>query len=194
MTRTTGTGFAPRTVGFMNMADQRSGEAFELGEKLTVLGRKLQPGQAAPRFELDHFDGKGISTVRLSDTHGRVRLLSVVNSLDTPVCDAQTRRWADPETVVPPGVILYTVSMDLPFAQTRWMEAAGAGHVALSAHRSKDFGIAYGVLIKEWRMLQRALLVICRDERVLHAEYVADQMQEPDYAAALGAVREAAST
>ena len=175
------------------MTEKRVGEAFELGEKLTILGQKLHPGDAAPRFELDHFDGKGISTVRLSDTHGRVRLLSVVNSLDTPVCDVQTRRWADPEAALPPGVVLYTVSMDLPFAQTRWMQAAGAGHVALSAHRSKDFGIAYGVLIREWRMLQRALFVISRDERVLHAEYVADQMQEPDYAAALGGVREAAS-
>ena len=175
------------------MTEKRAGEAFELGENLTVLGRKLHPGEAAPRFELDHFDGERISTVRLSDTHGRVRLLSVVNSLDTPVCDVQTRRWAA-EAAVPPGVILYTASMDLPFAQARWMGAAGTSHVALSAHRSKDFGIAYGVLIKEWRMLQRAVFVICRDERVLHAEYVADQMQEPDYDAALGAVREAAST
>src|SRR2546421_12718684 len=131
----------------MNMTDQRSGEAFELGEKLTVLGRKLQPGEAAPRFELDRFDGMGISTVRLADTAGRVRLLSVVNSLDTPVCDVQTRRWV---SAPPEGVVVYTVSMDLPFAQQRWMGEAGAEHVVLSSHRSEGFGTDYGVLIKEW--------------------------------------------
>ena len=164
---------------------ERTGEAFELGEELTVLGRRLEVGETAPGFALDHFDGDAVSTVHLADTAGRVRLLSVVNSIDTPVCDVQTRRW---DAAVPPGVVLYTVSMDLPFALQRWAAAAGTGHLALSSHRSEDFALDYGVLIREWRMMQRALFVIGTDDRVMHAQYVADQMLEPDYAAAIAAL------
>jgi thiol peroxidase len=170
------------------MTEERTGEAFELGEQLTVVGSKLRPGDPAPDFALDHFDGEAITTVRLADTAGRVRLLSVVNSLDTPVCDVQTRRWV---SAPPEDVVVYTVSMDLPFAQQRWMGDAGAEHVALSSHRSEDFGSDYGVLIKEWRMLQRALFVIDGEGTIVHAEYVADQMQEPDYAAALTSLSKA---
>ena len=166
------------------VTEERTGEAFELGEQLTVVGSKLRPGDPAPDFALDHFDGNAITTVRLADTAGRVRLLSVVNSLDTPVCDVQTRRWA---STAPDGVVVYTISMDLPFAQQRWMGDAGAEHAALSSHRSEDFGSDYGVLIKEWRMLQRALFVVDGDGTIVHAEYVADQMQEPDYDSAVAA-------
>jgi len=168
------------------MVEKRTGEAFELGEQLTVVGPKLRPGDPAPDFVLDHFDGDAITTVSLGDTAGRVRLLSVVNSLDTPVCDVQTRRWA---SAAPEGVVVYTISMDLPFAQQRWMAEAGAGHAALSSHRSEDFGTRYGVLIKGWRLLQRALFVVDGAGTVVHAEYVADQMREPDYDAALAAAR-----
>jgi thiol peroxidase len=170
------------------MNEERTGEAFELGEQLTVVGSKLRPGDPAPGFALDHFDGEDIATVLLSDTDGRVRLLSVVNSLDTAVCDVQTRRW---DAMVPEGTVIHTISMDLPFAQQRWMQMAGAAHAALSSHRSEDFGVAYGVLIKEWRMLQRALFVVDGEGTIRHAEYVADQMREPDYDAALAAARAA---
>jgi thiol peroxidase len=166
------------------MTEERTGEAFELGEQLTVVGSKLRPGDPAPDFALDYFDGDAVTTVSLADTAGQVRLLSVVNSLDTPVCDVQTRRWA---SAAPEGVVVYTISMDLPFAQQRWMGEAGAGHAALSSHRSEDFGTRYGVLIKEWRLLQRALFVVDGAGTVVHAEYVADQMREPDYDAALTA-------
>ncbi|HEY4937665.1 MAG TPA: thiol peroxidase [Actinomycetota bacterium] len=166
------------------VTEERTGDAFELGEQLTVVGSRLRPGDPAPDFALDHFDGNAITTVRLADTAGRVRLLSVVNSLDTPVCDVQTRRWA---STAPEGVVVYTISMDLPFAQQRWMGDAGAEHAALSSHRSEDFGTDYGVLIKEWRMLQRALFVVDGKGTIVHAEYVADQMQEPDYDAAVAA-------
>ena len=165
------------------MTVTRTGEAFELGEQLTVVGARLQPGDQAPEFALDAFDGEAITTVRLADSAGRIRLLSVVNSLDTPVCAVQTRRL-DPPGTRPVGVVLYTISMDLPFAQSRWMSEARAGHTALSSHRSEQFGVDYGVLIQEWRLLQRALLVIGPDGTVRHAEYVADQMAEPDYDAA----------
>jgi len=176
------------------MATERVGEAFELGEQLTVVGERLRPGNGAPDFALEHFDPatQAVRTVRLADSAGRVRLLNVVNSLDTPVCHLETRRWEQLRPDLPPDVVLLTVSMDLPFAQARWQAAEGVGHQALSAHKDEAFGRAYGVLLKEWRLLQRAVFAIDRDDRIVHAEYVADQMREPDYDAAVAAVRRAA--
>ncbi len=172
--------------------EERSGEAFELGEQLTVVGRKLHAGDAAPDFALDSFDGEAMRTVRLADSAGSVRLLTVVNSLDTPVCHIETRRWESLRADLPENVRVYTVSMDLPFAQARWQGAEHVTHQALSAHRDEQFGRDYGVLIKEWRLLQRAVFVIDARDRIAHAEYVPDQMREPDYDAALAAARRAA--
>jgi thiol peroxidase len=173
---------------------ERIGEAFELGERLTVVGPKLRPGDAAPDFALDHFDAAAgqMRAVRLADSAGSVRVLSVVNSLDTQVCHIETRRWEGLRADLPPGVILYTISMDLPYAQARWQSAEDVTHLALSAHRDEAFGRDYGVLLKEWRLLQRAVFVIGRVDRIAYAEYVADQMREPDYDAALAAARAAA--
>lgn len=170
---------------------ERTGEAFELGEQLTVVGRKLALGDPAPAFALERFDG-AMETVTLADSAGQVRLLNVVNSLDTPVCHTETNRWERLRDELPAGVRISTISMDLPFAQARWREAEGVEHEALSAHKDEAFGRAYGVLIKEWRLLQRAVFVIGRDDRVTYAEYVADQMREPDYDAAVAAARMAA--
>ena len=174
------------------MVEERTGEAFELGERLTVVGRRLRVGEEAPEFALEHFDGSAMSTVRLADSAGSVRLLNVVNSLDTPVCQVETRRWEASRGELPDGVRVYTVSMDLPYAQARWGAAEGVGHQSLSAHKEEAFGRDYGVLIKEWRLLQRAVFVVDRAGRIAHAEYVADQMAEPDYGAALEAARRAA--
>jgi thioredoxin-dependent peroxiredoxin len=171
------------------MTEERTGEAFELGEQLTVIGGQLQAGDRAPSFVLDEFDGDTMSVVRLGDTSGSVRVLTTVNSLDTPVCQVETRRWEHLRDEVPVDLVLYTVSMDLPFAQARWRTSAGVGHALLSAHRSEDFGRDYGVLIKEWRLLQRAVFVIDRDDSVAYVEYVGDQMAEPDYKAALDAAQ-----
>ena len=177
------------------MVEERTGEAFELGEQLTVVGRKLRPGQPAPDFALDQFDPASgtMRTVRLADSAGEVRLLTVVNSVDTPVCHVETRRWEEARAELPAGVQLYTISMDLPYALARWGSAEGVSHALLSAHKAEEFGQDYGVLLKEWRLLQRAVIVIGRDDRVVHAEYVADQMTEPDYTAALVAARQAAA-
>jgi thiol peroxidase len=174
--------------------EERIGEAYEFDERLTVIGRKLQAGDRAPDFALDCFDGatSTLRTVSLGDSAGSVLLLNVVNSLDTPVCQVETRRWEELLAGLPPEVNLSTVSMDLPFAQARWQAAEGVAHPALSSHRSEQFGREYGVLLKEWRLLQRAVFVISRDGRIVHAEYVADQMQEPDYLAAVAAARRAA--
>jgi thioredoxin-dependent peroxiredoxin len=177
------------------MAEERIGEAFEGDVRLTVVGRQLRPGEAAPEFVLEHLDPKdsSIRIVRLADSAGKVRLLNVINSIDTPVCHVETCRWERHLSELPPGVVLYTVAMDLPFALARWQAAQNSTHPALSGHRDEDFGRDYGVLLKEWRLLQRAVFVIDRKDRVVYAEYVADQMREPDYAAALEAVRGAAS-
>jgi thiol peroxidase len=172
--------------------EERAGEAFELGEKLTVIGHKLAPGAMAPAFKLDCLDPADgvLRQVQLADTAGQVRVLNVVNSLDTPVCHTETLRWEQMLAQMP-GVVMYTVSMDLPFAQSRWQTSQGVGHRMLSSHRSTQFGEDYGVLIKEWRLLQRAVFVVDGAGRLAHAEYVPDQMAEPDYAAALAAARKA---
>ncbi len=172
--------------------EERTGEAYELGERLTVAGTKLQPGDAAPDFALDSFDGEAMQTVRIADSAGSVRLLNVVNSLDTPVCHVETHRWETMRGDLPENVQVYTISMDLPFAQARWQSAENVTHRALSAHRDEQFGRDYGVLIKEWRLLQRAVFVIDASDHIAYAEYVGDQMHEPDYAAAIAAARRAA--
>jgi thiol peroxidase len=174
------------------MATERTGEAFELDEQLTVVGGKLAAGDAAPDFALDHWDGGAMQTVRLADSAGKVRVLNVVNSLDTPVCEVETRRWERLRADLPADVTLYTVSMDLPWAMARWNAAENVEHQGLSSHREVQFGQDYGVLLKEWRLLQRAVFVIGPDDRVAHAEYVNDQMLEPDYDAAVAAAKAAA--
>jgi thioredoxin-dependent peroxiredoxin len=174
--------------------EERTGEAFAFDEQLTVVGSKLQPGGVAPDFLLDYLDliGMTIQSARLADSTGMVRLLNVVNSLERPVCNRVTRRWEDLSAGFPAGVCLYTVSMDLPLAQARWQAAEGIMHQLLSAQRSEQFGRDYGVLLKEWLLLQRAVFVIGRDDHIAYAEYIADQMGEPDYAAAIEAARQRA--
>jgi len=170
--------------------EERPGGAAEAGRPLTVVGRKLEPGDVAPDFELDCLDADGFRTVRLADTKGFVRVLNVINSVDTPVCDVQTKRldWQLD------GARLLTVSMDLPFAQARWAREAGVRHPQVSSHRSEDFGRDYGVLIKEWRALQRSIFVIDGSGRVRYVEYVVDQDSEPDYNAVVDAVMDAIVT
>ena len=176
--------------------EERTGEAFEGDIRLTVVGSKLHPGMPAPEFALDALaPGEALPReVTLASGAGRVRLLHVVNSLDTPVCHVGAHRFETlRQSDLPAGVDVLTVSMDLPFAQARWRVAEGVEHEAVSSHRSEDFGRDYGVLLREWRLLQRAVFVIDAANRVTYAEYVADQMAEPDYAAALEAARSAAS-
>jgi len=175
---------------------ERTGEAFELGDQLTVIGAKLNAGDAAPAFELEHFDpgAQSMRMVSLNDSAGRVRLLNVINSLDTPVCHLETRRWENLRADLPADVAVYTISMDLPFAQARWQTAENVTHESLSAHKNEQFGRDYGVLIKEWRLLQRAVFVIDANGKISYADYVADQMMEPDYDAAVAAVRFAAGS
>jgi thiol peroxidase len=174
--------------------EERKGLAFAGTEPLTVIGKQLHPGEAAPDFSLDYLDlaDMVVRTVGLADSAGMMRLLNVVNSLERPLCQAVTRRWEALCAELPPNTCMYTVSMDLPRTQARWQDTAGVLHQALSAHRSQQFGRDYGVWLKEWRMLSRAVFVIDRHDRIVYVQYVADQRHEPEYAAALEAVQQAA--
>lgn len=175
------------------MSEKRINEAFEADMQLTVLGRRLQPGDRAPAFTLETLEAGApfTSSVSLADSQGAVRVLHVVNSVDTPVCHIGGQRWDQLRSELPADVKMYTVSMDLPFAQLRWRDANQVSHNLLSAHKNEQFGQDYGVLLDEWRLLQRAVFVLDGEGTIRHAEYVADQMQEPDYAAAVSAVRAA---
>ena len=173
---------------------ERIGEAFAGTEQLTVTGRKLHAGEAAPNFCLDYLDLADlvVRTISLADSTGMVRLLSVVNSLERPVCQFVTRQWEALCAALPPNACIYTVSMDSPQVQARWQDTVGVLHQVLSAHRGDQFGQDYGVWLKEWRLLQQAVFVLDRNNHIVYDEYVADQLCEPDYAAALQVVQQAA--
>ncbi len=174
--------------------EEHGREAFAGTELLMVSGRCLHPGEAAPDFCLDYLDlaDMTIRTVGLADSAGLIRLLSVVNSLERPLCQLVTRRWEALCADVPPDACIFTVSMDPPQMQAHWQESAGVLHQALSAGRSEQFGQDYGVWLKPWRLLQRAAFVIDRHDRIVYAEYVTDQLREPDYRAAMQALQQAA--
>jgi thiol peroxidase len=158
------------------------------GNPLTLIGPELKPGDAAPDFNL--VDG-ALKPVTLADTAGHVRIVSVVPSLDTPVCDAQTKRFNEAAGSLP-GIDIFTVSMDLPFAQKRWCGAFAVDKVKmLSDHKDASFGSNYGTLIKELRIESRAIFVIDRNNRVCYAEYVKEVADHPNYEAALRAARTA---
>ncbi len=171
------------------MATERSGAATMKGNPLTLLGNELKVGDKAPDFTLLDNDLKPVS---LKDTAGKVRILASVPSLDTPVCDQETRRFNEEVTKLP-GVEVLTISMDLPFAQKRWCGAAGVNNVrTLSDYREGSFGNAYGTLIKDLRLNSRAVFVLDKDNTVRHVEYVKEIASHPDYDAALDAARQLA--
>ena len=156
------------------------------GNPFTLLGPELKVGDQAPKFEVID---KDLKRVELSDTQGGIRIFSVVPSLDTPVCDSQTRRFNKEATSLP-NVQIYTVSMDLPFAQSRWCAAAGVDKLTLlSDHREASFGAHYGTLIKELRLNARAVFVVDEKDTIQYLEYVQEVSEQPDYESALTAVR-----
>ena len=165
---------------------ERAGAVTLKGNPLTLVGPELRPGDRAPDFECVDTT---LKPVRLGDTGRTVRIFSVVPSLDTPVCDAQTKRFND-EAAKLPGLEVYAVSMDLPFAQKRWCGAFGVDHVKmLSDHRRASFGENWGTLIKELRIESRAIFVVDADNVVRHAQYVREVTDFPDYDAALSTAR-----
>ena len=168
---------------------ERSGATTLKGNPLTLVGPELKSGDRAPDFET--VDDR-LQPVNLQSTGNNVRIFSVVPSLDTPVCDAQTKRFNE-EAAKLKGVDIYTISMDLPFAQKRWCGAEGVENVGVaSAHQSAKFGEDYGVLIVGGgldRCLARAVFVIGPDGAVKYADYLNEIASEPDYEKALGAAK-----
>src|SRR5580693_7275168 len=160
------------------------------GKPLTLIGPELKAGDKAPDFDVV---SDGLQPVNLEKTGSAVRIFSVVPSLDTPVCDAQTKRFNE-EAAKLPDLSIITVSMDLPFAQKRWCNDFQVDHVKMiSDHRTGSFGEHYGTLIKELRIESRAIFVVDHDNKVVHAEYVKEVADHPNYEAALTAAKSAAS-
>lgn len=158
------------------------------GNSVTLLGNEVKAGDKAPDFTVLAND---LSEVTLNDTKGQVRLIATVPSLDTGVCDAEVRRFNE-EAAKLDNVKVLTVSVDLPFAQKRWCGAAGIENVqTLSDHRDLSFGEAYGVAIKELRLLTRAVFVIDSNDTVTYVEYVSEATNHPNYEAALEAAKAA---
>ncbi len=168
------------------MPTERPGATTMRGNPLTLVGPELKSGDKAPDFSLLSND---LKPVTLGDSAGKIRILSVVPSLDTPVCDQQTRRFNE-EAAKLAGVEILTISMDLPFAQKRWCGAAGVDKVrTLSDHRDASFAQAYGTLIKELRLESRAVFVVDKGGTLRHVEYVKEVAEHPNYDAVLASAK-----
>jgi len=169
---------------------EKKGRVTFKGNPVTLVGPEIKVGDKAPDFRLLTTE---MTEVGLSESKGRVRLLSVVTSLDTPVCDLQTQRFEEEASKLG-DVVIYTISMDLPFAQTRYCGAHNITNLqTLSDHREASFGVAYGVLIKELRLLSRAVFIVDRDDIVRYVEYVKEITQPPEYDSALETLRKVAA-
>ena len=167
---------------------ERTGVVTFKGGPMTLVGNEVKVGEKAPGFAALAND---LSEVSLSSFKGKVVVIAAAPSLDTPVCDTQTRRFNAEAGKLGDEVVVLTLSMDLPFAQKRWCGAAGITHVqVLSDHRNANFARAYGLLLRDLRLLARAVFVIDREGVVSYAEVVKEVTDEPDYQAALRAVKE----
>ncbi|NIT37228.1 MAG: thiol peroxidase [candidate division Zixibacteria bacterium] len=167
---------------------ERTGLVTMGGDAVTLVGDEVEVGDVAPDFVVVDND---LKPVNFSSYRGKVAVIAAVPSLDTEVCSTETRRFNSEAAALGADVVILTVSMDLPFAQKRWCGAAGVDRVVtLSDHRDASFGLAYGVLIKEVRLLARAVFVVGRDGVVRYVELVPELGREPNYEAALAAVRE----
>jgi len=170
------------------MSQERIGVVTFKENPITLIGPELKPGDKAPDFKLSK---SLVETVSLADFAGKIKLISVVPSIDTGVCDAQTRRFNEEAAKLGDKVVVLTVSVDLPFAQSRWCGAAGVDRVVmLSDYKDNNFGKAYGVLIKEFALDHRSIFVIDENDTIRYVEYVKEMTSHPDYDKALAAVRE----
>lgn len=157
------------------------------GEPVTLLGEEIKVGQKAPDFKVLNSDLKEID---LEVFKGKIKLIASVPSLDTPVCDLQIKRFNDEAAKISKDVVIIFISADLPFAQKRFCQAYDIKKVkTLSDHREGDFGLKYGVLIKELRLLSRAIFVLDRDDKVQYVEYVKELSSHPNYENALNSLK-----
>jgi len=157
---------------------------------VTVVGPDLKPGDDAPEFTATTQDWEDIQV--LASTPGKVRIIAAVPSLDTPVCDRETRRFNEAAAALSEDIAIVVISADLPFAQKRWCGAAGVDQVmVVSDHKDMDFGVKYGCLMKEVRLLRRAVFVVDRHGKVVYADYMPELGMEPNYDEVLAAAQEA---
>lgn len=176
------------------MPEERAGAVTLKGNLLTLLGPEIKEGQEAPDFTVVD---NALQPVKLSDARGKVIVLSSVPSLDTPVCDKETRRFNQEAAGLSESIEVWTISVDLPFAQKRWCGAAGVDRVkTLSDFRDNSFSEKYGVLIKDGPfggIGARAVFVVDKNGKVRHVEYVPEIAQEPNYDAILDAAKSASA-
>lgn len=166
---------------------ERTGIITFKGNPFTLLGPALQVGDKAPDFNVVD---NGLAPVNLASSAGSIRIISAVPSLDTPVCDSETRRFNQEAAQLPGNVNVLTISLDLPFAQKRWCGAAGIDKVVtLSDYRERSFGQGYGVLIKELLLLTRAVFVVDANDTICYIQIVPEVTSEPDYDAVIAAVK-----
>ena len=168
--------------------EERTGVVTFKGNPVTLLGPALKAGDKAPDFRVVDTT---LAPVTLADFKGKIKIISAVPSLDTPVCDMETRRFNQEAAQFPDNVVTLTISMDLPFAQSRWCGAAGIERVkTLSDYRERSFALAYGVLIKELLLLTRSIFIVDSADTIRYIQHVGEITSEPDYAAVLAAVKE----
>jgi thiol peroxidase len=168
--------------------NEKKGQITMKGNPLTLLGEPVQTGQKAPDFEVLAND---LSVVKSSELKGKVCIICSVPSLDTSVCDTETRKFNEQAAKLGSDIVIWVISMDLPFAQKRWCGAAGVEAVkTLSDHRDASFGRAFGVLIKELRLLARAVFVLDKQGVIKYTQLVKEVAEEPNYDAALKTAKE----
>ncbi|EPY06697.1 redoxin [Paenibacillus alvei TS-15] len=169
------------------MSAERTGVATLKGNPITLIGPELKVGDKAPEFQLNK---SLVDVVGLEQFAGKVKLISVIPSIDTGVCDAQTRRFNEEASKLGDKAAIITVSVDLPMAQARWCGAAGVDNVVmLSDYKDNNFGKSYGVLIKELHLDMRSIFVVDADNTIRYVEYVSEMTEHPSYEQALAAVQ-----
>jgi len=167
--------------------DERTGVVSFKGNPVTLLGPDLKVGDKAPEFQVVDTD---LNPVTLADFAGKTKIICAIPSIDTPVCDAETRRFNQEAASLPDDIVTLTISLDLPFAQKRWCAGAGVERVKiLSDYQERSFALSYGVLIKELQLLSRAIFVVDPDDMIKYVQLVSEITEEPDYASALDAAR-----
>ena len=166
---------------------ERTGIITFKGNPFTLLGPEIMVGDAAPDFQVVD---NALAPVTLASYSGKVKIISAVPSLDTPVCDTETRRFNQEAASLPDNVAVLTISLDLPFAQKRWCGAAGIDRVqVLSDYQDRSFATAYGMLIKELKLLARAIFIVDAANVVRYIQVVPEVTSEPDYAAVIAAAK-----
>lgn len=167
--------------------EERSGITCFKGNPVTLLGTGVQPGDKAPDFQV--VDSR-LATVTLGDFRGKIKIICTVPSLDTPVCATEARRFNREAAQLDSDIVILIVSVDLPFAQSRWCDAKVIEQVrVLSDYQERSLGLAYGVLIKELQLLARSVFVVDQADTIRYIQHVPELSEEPDYAAALEAAK-----